>query len=136
MWLEQISRQELLQTGCAKLNPPQINYKELDHTLVNHKHKLLYCYIPKVACTNWKRVLMALNNLTVTDLTAISASLVHANGSLLKLPELDEITAKSLLSNYTSFIMVRHPFERLLSAYRNKLEDNKPSAKYFQVIIS
>lgn len=80
---------------------------------------------------------MALRNYAnVTDLMSISASLVHANGFLLKLPEVDEATATDLLNTYTSFIMVRHPFERLLSAYRNKLEDNSTSAKYFQVSIS
>lgn len=68
-----------------------------------------------------------------TDLASIPGNLVHTDGTLLKLPELDEKSAKYSLTNYTSFIMVRHPFERLLSAYRNKLEDNKPSAKYFQV---
>lgn len=68
-----------------------------------------------------------------TDLASIPGNLVHANGSLLKFPELDEGSARQSLTNYTSFVMVRHPFERLLSAYRNKLEGNKPSAKYFQV---
>lgn len=67
------------------------------------------------------------------DLMSISANFVHSEGTLLKLSEIDESKRMDLLNSYTSFLMVRHPFERLLSAYRNKLEDkDKPSAKYFQ----
>lgn len=138
-WLEQISRQEILNTGCSNLGltrQPEFNINNLDHILVDHKHKLLYCYVPKVACTNWKRVLMVLTQRSnVTNLMDIPASVAHANASLTRLSEFNENDAKFYLNNYTSFLMVRQPFERLLSAYRNKLEDNLPSAKYFQARI-
>lgn len=113
-----------------------VHYSKLDHVLVDHKHRFLYCYVPKVACTNWKRVLMVLTDRSnATDLMQIPASLAHANGTLTKLPDLPNADIQRILYNYTSFLMVRHPFERLLSAYRNKLEDNQASAKYFQVRI-
>lgn len=79
---------------------------------------------------------MVLTNVSnTTDLTSISASLAHEDGVLTKLTQLPPEEAITLLNEYTSFVMVRHPFERLLSAYRNKFVGDKPSAKYFQVSI-
>ncbi|KAG5882369.1 hypothetical protein JTB14_036293 [Gonioctena quinquepunctata] len=135
-WLEQISRQEQLMLGCDNISKKfkrNFNISDLDHILVDHNHKLLYCYVPKVACTNWKRVLMVLTGESnATNLVDIPASLAHSENSTLKLSQLTSPEAESCLREYTMFLVARHPFERLLSAYRNKFVDSLPSSKYFQ----
>ncbi|XP_066255510.1 carbohydrate sulfotransferase 11-like isoform X1 [Euwallacea similis] len=135
-WLEQITRQEDLMLGCENLllNQPWVrNVSQLSHILVDHDHKLLYCYVPKVACTNWKRVMMVLTGQSnVTNLVDIPSNIAHANSSTIRLSELPESEINKILSEYTLFLIVRHPFERLLSAYRNKFEDNITSSRYFQ----
>ncbi|KAF5286588.1 hypothetical protein FQA39_LY16271 [Lamprigera yunnana] len=137
-WYEQISRQETLTSACRNLDlfRHEFHVNQLDHILIDHKHRLLYCYVPKVACTNWKRVLMVLTDrINVTNLMEIPASLAHSNSSLTRLSEYNHKQAEYYLKHYISFLIVRQPFERVLSAYRNKLEDTLPSAKYFQARI-
>ncbi|KAJ8956324.1 hypothetical protein NQ318_015062 [Aromia moschata] len=136
-WLEQISRQEQLTIGCENLDPRESSRRfdvtDLDHILVDRKHKLLYCYVPKVACTNWKRVMMVLTGeSTAANLIDIPSSLAHSENSTLRLSQLPSDEARACLEGYTMFLMARHPFERLLSAYRNKFVDTLPSSKYFQ----
>lgn len=134
-------RQEQVQKVCANTQSEsiikdiaKIPNDQLDHMIIDDKHKFLYCYVPKVACTNWKRVLMLMTNQWTngTDPLKIPAYWAHSPGIFRKFNALTDDERETVLTQYTRFIIVRHPFERLLSAYRNKLEGNNTSARYFQ----
>uniref|UniRef100_A0A1I8MP08 Carbohydrate sulfotransferase n=1 Tax=Musca domestica TaxID=7370 RepID=A0A1I8MP08_MUSDO len=134
-----LQRQEYLQKQCDSLGYSQqdindLTEEQMEHMIVDKDLKFLYCYVPKVACTNWKRVLMLLKGIwqNGTDPLRIPGSLAHSDGIFTKFNSLDEEERQKVMSEYTRFIFVRHPFERILSAYRNKLEGNAPSTKYFQ----
>ncbi|XP_058265677.1 carbohydrate sulfotransferase 11 isoform X2 [Hemibagrus wyckioides] len=95
--------------------------EDLRHLLVDDRHGLLYCYVPKVACTNWKRTLMVLTgDGRNRDPLAIPANEAHAPGRLRSLSEYSTAEINRRLRTYLKFIFVRDPFERLVSAYRNK----------------
>lgn len=133
-----VERQERLQYNCeledSEVDNNELNPESFRNILVDDLHELLYCYVPKVACTNWKRVLMiATGKWPGNDPLKIPADEAHSPGTFQRLNNytLPEIEKK--LATYDKLIVVRHPLERLLSAYRNKFEaKHEKSAKYFQ----
>lgn len=93
----------------------------LDRIFVSDKHKILFCQTPKVGNTQWKKVLIVLNG-AFPSVEEIPENIVHdheKNG----LPRLSsysppEVTQR--LSSYFKFLIVRDPFERLISAFKDK----------------
>lgn len=135
------SRRKNLQNACAdiaKLTDSQnlslIQMLEkllpdMDHLIVDDQHKIIYCLVPKVASTNWKRVLLALNTdskqgsneLNPLRFRGNESSVLNSFKTLNQYSDMEEVLFK--INNYLKFVFVRHPFERLLSAYRNKFEN-------------
>ena len=126
---EQDSRKQLIKDICAKRREANPSTKEMyddtkRHIYVVDKHKLMFCYIPKVGCSNWKRILMILqdNSRSIDDIDSREA---HARN---KLPVLRQYTGKQLqrrMRTYRKFLWVRHPLSRITSAYKNKYADLK-----------
>ncbi|XP_034044335.1 carbohydrate sulfotransferase 12-like [Thalassophryne amazonica] len=123
----------------------QIPNKELDHLIVDDKHRIIYCYVPKVACTNWKRVMVVLSQSLIspssgkpyTDPEAIPSDLVHNSSLHLTFAKfwrhygsLSRHLMALKLQHYTKFLFVRDPFVRLISAFRNKLA--RPNKDFYQ----
>ncbi|XP_008826802.1 carbohydrate sulfotransferase 13 [Nannospalax galili] len=125
-------RRDLLRRACARHSRRQrlLRPEDLRHVLVDDAHGLLYCYVPKVACTNWKRVLLALRGRARGDPHAIPAHEAHAPGLLPSLADFRPAEINRRLRDYLAFLFVREPFERLASAYRNKLA--RPYSSAFQ----
>ncbi|KAL5013546.1 hypothetical protein ScPMuIL_007816 [Solemya velum] len=110
--------------------------KLLNHILVNDEHKLLYCYIPKVACTNLKRIFLILSGkMNTTNLLDLQSNDVHHqyNKYLTYLSDFSFDEAMLRLKNYKKVVYVREPFERILSAYVNKFEGKNTGNDYFKL---
>ncbi|KYO28346.1 carbohydrate sulfotransferase 14 [Alligator mississippiensis] len=62
-------RNRTIRTVCGHRNMPGSVWQlpaaqrrtALKHILVSDKYRFLYCYVPKVACSNWKRILKVLD---------------------------------------------------------------------------
>ncbi|CAL4059428.1 unnamed protein product, partial [Meganyctiphanes norvegica] len=101
---------------------------------VDNKY-ILYevCTQPQVACTNWKRVMLILTGKSnYTSPLKIPSDSVHRQNVFKKLNELQDEDIRLRLNTYTKFLFVRHPIERILSAFRNKFEKNYTSSAYFK----
>ncbi|XP_025993413.2 carbohydrate sulfotransferase 11 [Solenopsis invicta] len=100
---------------CAKykLRTPLVKR----HFLYNVEHKSLYCWIRKAASTSFTKLFSDMSNRQVDH-------------DLYK--EVDFLSPESLkdlqrfADNNTVFklLVVRHPFQRLVSSYRDRIEDN------------
>uniref|UniRef100_G3PMS0 Carbohydrate sulfotransferase n=1 Tax=Gasterosteus aculeatus aculeatus TaxID=481459 RepID=G3PMS0_GASAC len=105
----------------------------LQHVLVNDRHRLLYCYVPKVACSNWKRVLKVLSG--ALENVDVSVKMDHRS-DLLFLHSLKPEEIRHRLQHYFKFMFVREPMERLLSAYRNKFGEIESYQRKYGVEIA
>ncbi|CAL4149289.1 unnamed protein product [Meganyctiphanes norvegica] len=134
---EQTHRRSAVRDVCSNLDRfyslDTLSHNQwlIDHLLVDVKHKALYCYIPKVACTSWKRLWFYLTGYPNAEYASdppLPRRIMHSiAGEIFKLSNkrLQPRQFKHIVQTYKKFLIVRHPFERLVSAYRDKFESNK-----------
>ncbi|KAM8946710.1 carbohydrate sulfotransferase 8 isoform 2-T2 [Pelodytes ibericus] len=124
LYQTQRERKKLMQDICSKYKSGTrriITPYHVSRIFVEDKHKLLYCEVPKAGCSNWKRVLMVLNGLA-SSTKDIQHNTVHYGNYLKRLDSFDRNGIFYRLNTYTKMIFIREPFERLVSAFRDKFE--------------
>ncbi|KAF7667687.1 hypothetical protein LDENG_00052810 [Lucifuga dentata] len=133
-------RNRTIKTICGQKNMPHSVWSLsplqrktlLQHVLVNDEYRFLYCYVPKVACSNWKRVLKVLNG--ALENIGVKIKMDHRSDlQFLSSLKPEEISYR--LKHYFKFMFVREPMERLLSAYRNKFGEIESYQKKYGVEI-
>ena len=83
---------------------------------INHAKKLVYCQLSKVACTTWTDLMSAAN---LNGSLAVFPMQAHLAPRLRKANVTFHEQLPLRFRNYTKFLVVRNPFDRLLSAYYN-----------------
>ena len=97
---------------------------EVTHTLLQYsimvldQYSLVYCWIHKAASSSWNRIFFDKIGRKVSDSNLHTAAAVFRPG-----PGVDLAALFSRAK--VSFTFVRHPFERLVSAFRDKFEIGK-----------
>ena len=110
-------RRQILRANCQKKppNPSFIEDADFNHFIVIKKLKLVFCFIPKISCTSWKRTLYKAEN-NGTELEGDP----HSQSVLSRLKHYSSSERKEILRTYYKAMFVREPFSRLLSGYLNK----------------
>ena len=101
---------------------PEDNYtrQELHHHLLyDDSKRIIFCYVPKSGCSNWKRMFAVLNGTVKADDTNRPRKDILQGVN--KLEYLSEEEQKTRLKHYFKFSFVRNPLERIVSGYRNKV---------------
>merc|ERR1711879_890738 len=125
--------------SCA--SDKQEFYTSLTQLFVDDRYKLIMCSVPKAATSNWQRVFNSLKSdgsIKPDQFTGYKVHKISTRFSdILKKSEepLDgklELERRINDPSYTVFINVRHPFTRLLSAWRDKFDNRKASFHYWE----
>ncbi|XP_072044504.1 carbohydrate sulfotransferase 13-like [Amphiura filiformis] len=111
-------RKTHLNGACDRLNQtrtlPRVSPASTFHFIISDKFKFLFCFVPKIACTTWKGIMIQLYHNQVGPTKK-------------RFVKLDEIGSpekvKKRWQNYKKVVFVREPLARVLSAYLNKLRD-------------
>jgi hypothetical protein len=135
--------------ACARLQktiPAELAFQpSYNEMYVDDARQYIYCLVSKASCTSWKRTLLKLSGNMTTSNKLLNTShelkfgVVHNHAfsdRILKRLVLftpDEIRFR--LNNYFKFMFVREPFERLLSAYRDKMLRDQAYVRAFAPFI-
>ena len=92
----------------------ELKASDFKYTIVDDKNKIIYCTIPKVSSTTWKRVL--------GDLRGLDKNIekIHRKDLWRWLYQYTEEERLKRIKSYFKFLFVREPLHRLLSAYKDK----------------
>ncbi|NWI64611.1 CHST9 sulfotransferase, partial [Todus mexicanus] len=126
----QKDRKSTLASVCQKNNllklRSKLDFRVANQLFVEHKHKFIYCEVPKVGCSNWKRTIFLLQADLKAEASEIEHDHIHQTSLIKKLASYPPTIQKEFLNNYTKVMFTRHPLERLVSAYRDKFLHSEP----------
>lgn len=96
---------------------------------VQKEYNLMWCKVPKAASTSWLYAFLNLAQVPQSQIPEDNGLGLHAFLRE-KYPLLTKNLFKKLITQSIKFLVVRHPFERLMSAYVDKLESYSRDVEY------
>ncbi|CAK8677601.1 unnamed protein product [Clavelina lepadiformis] len=101
----------------------------------NDDLKVVMCEVPKVASTTWQILLLRLGGFQAKITKEFLQKWAYSRIPNKQFKQLQNQTeALFRMTNYTTFFLTRHPFERLVSAYFDKLS-NRSSYHFYKNVV-
>lgn len=128
-----MKRAQHLREICDQLDklgqvPIELERHSYQYMYVNDEYKFIFCTMPKLACTNWKRVFLALNDIPNKNYIMNELKIGHVHGMYghhaKTLDKYSQPEIQERLQTYKKIIFVRDPFERIVSAFKDKMFRN------------
>jgi hypothetical protein len=118
------SQQEAIARFCSSHEKArQVDmYQSYKHLMYDDKYKMLYCFVPKGGCTSLKPVFEYLHGLIDANQTLDRHDIHGANTHKTLLSRLSRAEREKRLKTYYKIMILRDPLERMMSAYKDKLE--------------
>ena len=117
----QKERKQYIQHKCSIIKNKEQKYRSF---VVSHEHKLVFCDVPKAASTTWETdmALSTTKGKAYNAKSPIGDARIHRTSEALKYG-LSRVSLSELrtLKGYTTFAVLRHPFDRAESAYTDKM---------------
>ena len=142
--MESKKRKETVNDVCQKFNltaifEPPADPKDMKwarqrfstlrrHLLVNEEHKVLFCFMPKVSCTTMKKVFTVMSGFYPSIDKVRRVKIKRLDNNIFT-----EEKRKHMLKDFYKFMIIRDPFERLVSAYQNKLQAEKTQKDFVNI---
>ncbi|XP_032069410.1 LOW QUALITY PROTEIN: carbohydrate sulfotransferase 14-like [Thamnophis elegans] len=129
-WLKiQNDRKTRLDSICHSKNlrnlKRKLNVRVARQLYVDENYKFIYCEVPKVGCSNWKKIVLLLTLNLSREVFEVNSEEVHKTNLLKRLSSYPPEQQEELLNSFTKVMFTRHPLERLVSAYRDKFLHNE-----------
>ena len=117
------NRRQHVLSVCGNSKKLKATDKVLDNLLVDPKHKVVLCDIPKVVSTNWRRLFLifaGLNESIARTAFFYDINEKLSNKYLKFLKSFNESERETIMTDYFKFMFVRDPLDRLFSAYKDR----------------
>ncbi|CAL1271253.1 unnamed protein product [Larinioides sclopetarius] len=99
--------------------------------IVDEQKVLFFCFIPKVASTSIKKFFLNISDIPINETLNSNVTALHlaANDALRRISPMYYPT--TTVNRFFKIMFVRHPFDRLVSAFRDKAESPREEVTYF-----
>ncbi|CAL4238835.1 unnamed protein product, partial [Meganyctiphanes norvegica] len=107
--------------ACKRLKKHLPTRWRMRHIRWDKQLNIAYCHVPKAASTTWSWHLLRAIGLK-DEIISKTESVHNLLKKYLPYPSIED-TRKGVLDSALKFLVTRRPFERLVSAYQNKIAD-------------